>query len=228
MYFCGLPGKVKYPAPVKLCGKDLPWVERADHLGHSLHQMTNMEQDCRRARGRFIDKTVELREQLNFAKPGQVLQAIQVLCTDAYGSMLWNLSSEVAEKFFKCWNTCVKLVFDIPRSTFTYLIEGYFASQHTSLRNQVLARYPKFYRNLLNSPSREVRILARMVKNDVRSTTFANLKYLREVTKLAQPEQFGSARMKLELPVREVPDHEKWGIGVISKMLKIREENFLM
>ena len=196
-------------------------------MGHSLHQMTNMEQDCRRARGRFIDKTVELREQLSFAKPGQVLQAIQVLCTDAYGSMLWKLSSEVAEQFFKCWNTCVKLVFDIPRSTFTYLIEGYFASQHTSLRNQVLARYPRFYRNLLNSPSREVRILARMVKNDVRSTTFANLKYLEEVTKLAQPEQFGSARMKLELPVREVPDREKWRLGLISNLLKIREEKFL-
>ena len=66
-----------------------------------------------------------------------------------------------------------------------------------------------------------------MVKNDVRSTTFANLKYLREVTKLAQPEQFGSARIKLELPVREVPDHEKWRIGLISNLLKIKEEKFL-
>ena len=95
------------------------------------------------------------------------------------------------------------------------------------MRDQVLARYPSFYRNLLNSPSKEVRILARMVKNDVRSTTFANLKYLREVTKLAQPEQFGSARMKLELPVREVPDREKWRLGLISNLLKIREEKFL-
>ena len=142
------------------CAKDLPWVERADHLGHSLRQLCNMDQDCRRARGKFIDKSVVIREQFKFARPDQVLQAVQVLCTDAYGSMLWRLDSGVAEQFFKCWNTCVKLVFDIPRSTFTYLVEGFFASNHTSLRNQVISRYPGFFRTLLNSPSKEVRIVA--------------------------------------------------------------------
>ena len=122
-----------------------------------------MEQDCNRARGSFINNTVELREELRFAKPGQILQAVQVLCTDAYGSMLWNLRSEEAEKFFRCWNTCVKLIYELPRSTYTYLIEGFFTSNQASLRNQVIARYPKFYRNLLSSPSREVRILFRIV-----------------------------------------------------------------
>ena len=112
-----------------------------------------MEEDCRRARARFIDRSMELREQLCFAKPGQIMQTVELLCFDAYGSMLWDLGSNVAEQFFKGWNTCVKLVFNIPRSTFTYLIEGYFAVDHLSLRNQVLSRYPTFYRNLLNSPS---------------------------------------------------------------------------
>ena len=35
--FCGRPGKVQYPDCVKLDGKDLPWVERTDHIGHTLH-----------------------------------------------------------------------------------------------------------------------------------------------------------------------------------------------
>ena len=39
VYFCGRPGKVRYPDPVQLDGKDLPWVESADHLGHKLHQV---------------------------------------------------------------------------------------------------------------------------------------------------------------------------------------------
>ena len=84
IYFCGLAGKVRYPDPVQLYGKDLPWVERADHLGHTLSQVTNMEQDGNRARGRFINNTVELREELRFAKSGQILQAVHILCTDAY------------------------------------------------------------------------------------------------------------------------------------------------
>ena len=59
VYFCGRPGKVKYPQPVQLEGKDLPWVESADHLGHTLSQLTNMGKDCQRARGTFIRKTIE-------------------------------------------------------------------------------------------------------------------------------------------------------------------------
>ena len=72
------------------------------------------------------------------------MEAIQRLCTDAYGSMLWDLSSERAEQFFKSWNTCVKLVYEIPRRTFNYLVEGLFAANHQRLRNQVLSRYPVF------------------------------------------------------------------------------------
>ena len=227
MYFCGRLGRVKYPEPVQLCGKDLPWVESAVHLGHTLNQMSNMKKDCKRARARFIAKTIEIREQLSFANPDQIMQAVQVLCTDAYGSMIWELSSEEAEQFFKCWNTCVKLVHDIPRSTFTYLIEGYFAAEHTTLRNQVLARYPRFYRNLLNSPSREVRILANIVTADPRSTTCTNLKYLKKLTHMEQPEFFSAARVKLALPVREVPEPERWRLGLLTSLMKIKGEKYL-
>jgi hypothetical protein len=44
---------------------------------------------------------------------------------------------------FKCWNTCVKLIFGVPRSTFNYQVE-LLAEDQTSLRNQILARYPGF------------------------------------------------------------------------------------
>ena len=119
VYFCGRPGKVRYPDPVQLDGKDLPWVESADHLGHKLHQMTSMEKDCQRARAKFIAKSLEVRNQLSFADPQIILLALQTFCSDAYGSMLWDLSSDSAESFFKCWNTNVKLVYGLPRNTFT-------------------------------------------------------------------------------------------------------------
>ena len=227
LYFCGRTGRVKYPDPVQLDGKDLPWVESADHLGHKLWQKSSMEKDCNRARGKFIQKTVELREQLSFANPQQILQAVQVLSTDAYGSMLWELSSNPAEQYFKCWNTCIKLVYGVPRSTFTYLVEGYFAADQTSLRNQVLSRYPGFYRNLLNSPSREVRLLARIVADDPRSTTCANLKYIERLAGLCQPELYSSHRVRAALPVREVPEQEKWRLGLLSKLFMLKSERYL-
>ena len=54
--------------------------------------------------------------------------------------MLWALDSDTAESYFKSWNTAVKLVFNVPRSTFTYLVEGQLAAGFTSLRNQIMSR----------------------------------------------------------------------------------------
>ena len=57
----------------------------------------------------------------------------------------------------------VKLVHGEPRSKFTYLVEGHLAAGHVSLRNQIMSRCSGFFRKLLNSPSKEVGILSRIV-----------------------------------------------------------------
>ena len=54
IYFCGRLNRVKYPDPVKLAGKELPWVVTAEHLGHTLSQQVNMDKDCQRAKSKFI------------------------------------------------------------------------------------------------------------------------------------------------------------------------------
>ena len=227
IYFCGRPGHVRYPQPVQLGGKDLPWVESADHLGHCVSQMTNMEKDCQRARAIFIRKSLEIRELFSFANPDNIMQAVQIFCMYAYGSKLWDLSSQVAEQYFKSWNTCVKLVHGLPRNTFTYLVEGFLSGSQVSLRNQALSRYPGFYRGLLNSPSKEVKMLARMVSRDPRSTTCRNLKYLEQKTKLKNPEFCSSWKVRDALPVQNVPEKETWRLGMLSTLMKIKREKYL-
>ena len=222
--FCGRKNNVSFPDPVKLDGKDLPWVEHADHLGHTLHQSVNMEMDCVRARAKFIDKAVEVAQQFSFAEARQKVQMVQVLCCDGYGSMLWDLESNRAEEYFRSWNTTVKLAWGVPRSCFTYLVEGFLAEGQTSLRNHILARYPGFYRSLLESPSREVRMLVNMVSKDPRSTTCVNLRYLRRATKLDQAEQFSSSRIRESLPVQLVPENQKWRLGLMTSLLKLVKE----
>ena len=102
----------------------------------------------------------------------------------------------------KCWNTCVKLCYNVPRSTFTDLIEDYRAADVAPFRNQVLARYAGFYRGLLSSPSREIRAMTRIVSDDPRSSTCRNLRLLRQVTGLSQPHLLSNYRMKAPLPVK--------------------------
>jgi hypothetical protein len=222
--FCGKPGKVSHPDSLQIDGKDLPLVETAEHLEHTLHQVSNMDKDCKRARARFIAKSLEVRNQLSFADPKIIMKALQIFCTDAYGSMLWDLSSEGAESFFKCWNTNVKLVYGLPRNTFTYLVEGFFAEDSTSLRNQIFSRYSGFYRKLLLSPSKEVQFLARIVASDPRSTTCKNLKHLSKKTSMAQPHFYSPERIKAALPVQLVPEAEQWRLGLLSSLLIVRDE----
>ena len=48
------------PAPLLLCGRALPWVARAEHLGHALSEDGTMRQDAREKRAKFIDMSVKI------------------------------------------------------------------------------------------------------------------------------------------------------------------------
>ena len=104
--------------------------------------------------------------------------------------------------------------------------EGFFASSQVSLRNQVLSRYPGFFRSLLESPSREVRALAIIVRSDPRSSTCKNLRYLEKMTGL-KSELYCSSRIRLALPVRKVPDSEQWRLGLMTNLMKMKNEKHL-
>ena len=175
MLICGKNRVAKYPDPVILDGQCLPWVETALHLGHTLHQNGSMHQDAKIRRAIFIDRSVEVREKLHFAEPAEVLRAISVYCCDGYGAMLWPLESDQAQQYFRAWNTAVKLTYGVTRKTFTYLVEGFLAGSETSLRNQVVGRYPGFLQSLLQSPSLEVQVLSRVAVADPSSTTRKNI-----------------------------------------------------
>ena len=105
-------------------------------------------------------------------------------------------------------------------------MEGNFAAGQASLRSQVLSRYPGFFRGLLQSPSREVRVLARIVEEDPRSTTCLNMIYLSQVIGLNKPECYGSAKIRAALPSKEVPDSEKWRLGLIANLTKLKHERY--
>ena len=83
IYFCGRKNRVSYPDPLRLAGKELPWVTTADHLGHILSQQFSMDPDCNRARQKFISTTSDIREQLHFAHSQQVFKAIQIMAMDS-------------------------------------------------------------------------------------------------------------------------------------------------
>ena len=222
MYFGGNRRSTP-PAPLVLYGKQLPWVENAMHLGHNLNQTLSMDQDIKMRRAMFISRSVEVRDQFSFAPPSQVLRAVQVFCCDAYGSPLWQLDSKMASSFFKAWSSCVRRVFRLPVDTFTYLVEGHLGKDFKPLRNQVLGRFPGFFRRLRDSPSTEVRVVSELAAGWAQSVTAVNLKHLQKLTGL-DPVSDSVQQMKDLLPVKEVPVSEQWRLGLLDHLLALRAE----
>ena len=120
----------------------------------------------------------------SFASPVEVLRAVKVFAGDLYGAMLWKLSGDLAKQVYHAWNTCIKLVWQVPRATHTYFVERLLDCGLSHVRTDILARYVKYLTSLRSSPSMEVVVLANLVARDVRTTTGANLHFLGEMTGL--------------------------------------------
>ena len=74
---CGLKTHAAKPVPLTLCGKALPFVPTATHLGHELHESGTMEYDARVKKAQFISNSLEVREMFSFASPAEVLRTLK-------------------------------------------------------------------------------------------------------------------------------------------------------
>ena len=222
LYMCG-KNTARYPAPLTLNGQNLPWVSTAMHLGHELSQLANMEQDAKIKRGMFIEKSTDIRQMFSFAEPVQILQAVNIYSAHFYGGMLWDLYGEGAGQAFRCWNTAVKLVWDVPRSTHTYLVEHLLGLGLPSVRHRMICQYVGFFQNLWNSASKEVRVLSQIVARDAQSSTGRNVINIRSEYDL-DPWSWSVNRFKMKDVRKPVPLVDIWRIGLLEQLLAQRQE----
>ena len=225
IFVCGNRRNLAKPAPLTLGGRELPWVSTATHLGHELHESGTMEHDALVKRAIFIDKSVEIRESLSFASPVEILSAMKVYCSSFYGSMLWDLGGDGASKVFNAWNTGVKLTWGVPRATRSYLVQTVLDGGFTSAKVDILTRYAGFFQSLRKSPCHEVRVMAGLAGRDLRTTTGANLRLLKDLSGL-DPWVVGSSRLKEALVKKEsceVPPLDQWRIPYLCSLLERRQ-----
>ena len=225
IFVTGTRKNLTRPDPLTLCGRELPWVSTATHLGHELHESGTMEHDALVKRATFITNSIEVRDTFKFASPVEVLSALKVYCSSFYGCMLWDLGGDGARQVFNSWTTAVKLTWAVPRATRTYLVQQLLNSGLTSARVDILARYCGFLRSLRNSPCHEVTVMANLAARDIRSTTGSNIKLLEESSGL-NPWEYGTSHMKQELVKKDVvniPDQDNWRIGYLASLLEQRQ-----
>ena len=137
--------------------------------------------------------------------------------------MLWDLFDDQAKQLYRCWNTCTKLCWKLPRSTHTYFVDNLLSCGLPSIRQQILSRYCKFIRSLMTSPSKEVAVLARIAGRNASSVTGRNILNISLETNL-NPLLSPLARLKevLSRPT-PVPEADQWRIRLLPKYIKLRD-----
>ena len=201
-------GRLEKPAPLELCGRALPWVASAEHLGHRLCETGMMSRDTIEKRARFIDCSVKIRETFGYAHPAEQLAAV-----------------EKATMVFNSWKTGVKLAWEVHRGCRTYLLQQVLAPEVTSLRVNLLMRFRTYFRSLLSSPSPEVRVAALLAGRDIRSTVGSNLALLRLESGGLDPWTVSAARLKAALVRAEtapVPPADAWRVPYLRRLLQER------
>ena len=142
--------------------------------------------------------------------------------------MLWDLFGEEAGKFFRCWNTCTKLCWNLPRSTHVYFVDNLLSCGFPSIQQQVLTRYVSFFRSLSNSPSKEVAVIAKIVGLNASTITGSNLLNIFLETRLCPrrtPIYMFKNMMNTPSPV---PLTDVWRIDLLQKYVQIRQDQLLL
>ena len=207
------------PAPVKLCGRPLPWWDKVEHLGHWVNYTGTQEQDCNTARASFIGQSNEILNMFEFASPQQKLAAVQLYCCAWYGSTLWDLYGPAAEKVYRTWSTTCKIAHGVDRKTHTYFVQHYFSGQFPSVRQIIVKRYVQFVQTLASSENKIVWNLSQLAFNTVRSTTGSNVANIRNEFSLCPlmypKQQFNLAKQELSVNQQE-------NIALLDNLLIIR------
>ena len=226
IFMCGQKSQQNKPAPVSLCGRILPYVSNATHLGHELHESGTMEYDARVKRAQFISNSLEVRELFSFASPLEILRAQKVYTCSFYGSNLWDLGGNMATQVYNSWWTGVRLAWDVPRATRGYLVQHVLCGGLTSAKVDILSRFVGFFRGLRHSPCPEVSVMAYHVGRDLRTVTGRNLHLIRRESGLDPWEETPAAIKKVLAEKEEnlaTPIVDEWRVPYLTLLLEQRQ-----
>ena len=137
------------------------------------------------------------------------------------GSNLWNLVSENTNQVFGSWNRNLKIINKLPLETHKYLVEGISEGSHT--KKNFFERYLTFVKSLVTSKKPIVRSLFHLTSKDIRSVPASNLRYIYEQTGIFITPGVTLKHSLKDYKAYEVPAGEKWKIGFLASLIKIRE-----
>ena len=207
-----------------LNGDKLPWVERAVHIGNTLHCSGRMDQDIREKRAVFINRCMELNQEFYIYPPLVKLRMCRLYNSHFTGSSLWDFTSDKFMQLCNSWNVNLRILFDLPRDTHSWLVEEISGGMHA--KQMVMSRYINFTNQLANNKRPCVRSLFKLVCNDVRTVTGSNIRQILLMTGIRITPGITSKYKLKTFRVYSVPNNQHWRIGMLHSLIELRENKW--
>ena len=156
-------------------------------------------------------------QEFHYASPEALLKLVKAYAGNIYGANVWDLFSKDCTRLFTSYNVAVRSILKIPRTSHRYLLETLSDTPH--LYTDLLSRYVTFAKGLLSNDALEVRFLACLAVNDMRTVLGRNIWKIGELCQVSNGiEGLSPTVVKKKVFYATIPQEETWRIGIIRDM----------
>ena len=105
-----------------------------------------------------------------------IYQLFNVHCMSAYGSVLWDFSSQGVNAFYTAWRKSIRRLLRLPLRTHNELLPGICAD--ISAEGKLRTRFLNFYRKCLSSSNSCIKLCANLALRGSRSDTAKSANFI--------------------------------------------------
>ena len=210
-------------APIELCDRQLPWVEKVVHLGMTLTNQKNiLEADMSIKKARYVARNIELNQEFYFATPETKIKINELYNSSWFGSVIYLLYGTEAVKLESCYNRSVKIMMNLPYETHRGLIEP--LSRRLHLRKVLLKRFVSMTDSLRRSKKPILRALLSETQHDARSNTGKNFREIMIQTSKSDISEIQVSDIE-SIQYFELAEDEEWRVEMLRHLLEEREKS---
>ena len=201
---------------LKLCGTDIPWVNKVKHLGNTItNTVDGCQKDMMIKTARYVDKSNTICQEFYFAHPFTKATINRIYNGHFTGCQLWKMDSKEYDKVVSTFNKSIKIMYDLPWATHRYLIEPLIESQHVS--RTLIKRFMSFISSIKKSGKPNIIQLLDLVKRDTRTTTGFNLRTIMILTGKNSIEELEAGHS--DFAYHPIDPNEEWRVKFIKEIM---------
>ena len=179
----------------------------------------SMTADITVKRAKFIGKVHSLNQEFYFCNPYVVMNLYKIYACSFYSSSLFDLFSSKMNQLYRTWNKAVRILFNVPLNTHTYLIETISKSLHPKV--MLSSRFVTFHKTNISCKKSSVRLLASLASSDQRTSYGRNLRNISNECNIPADDLTNKLVKKIMI-YKSPSDDQNWRIKLVNELLEAR------